>query len=352
MTLWLVRSGKYGERETLALDSGLAVIGWDTMPDLSTLKPRDELGAVLEVTFPDEKGKTLSNWESQLWPFAQMMAKGDLVVMPLKTRSAVAIGRVAGPYTYRTDLGEAHHTRPVEWLTEAPRSAFAQDLLYSFGSFMTVCRIHRNDAEARVTSVLNGKGDPALASARPTAAIGSAKNNGPTKDAVATADETAETVDLVQVADDAIRLRIGTAFKGHKLSTLIGAILETQGYRVVVSPAGADGGVDIIAGKGPLGFDPPRLVVQVKSQDAPVDVGVLRELQGVMRQFSAQQGLLVAWGGVTRVLAREAQRLFFEIRIWDDGEVVRALQQSYEHLPEDVQADLPLKRIWVLAEHE
>lgn len=119
-----------------------------------------------------------------------------------------------------------------------------------------------------------------------------------------------------------------------------------------MSPPGADGGVDIVAGRGPFGFDAPRLVVQVKSQDAPVDVSVLRELQGVMRQFSAEQGLLVAWGGVTKALAKEAQRLFFEIRIWDAGEVVRTLQHSYENLPEEVQADLPLKRIWVLAEHE
>ncbi len=352
MTLWLVRSGKYGEREALALDNGLAVIGWDAMPDLAALKVREELSAALQDTYPDEKGKTLSNWESQLWPFAHMMAKGDLVVMPLKTRAAIAIGRVAGPYAYRTDLGEARHTRPVEWVTEAPRSAFAQDLLYSFGSFMTVCRVHRNDAEARVASVLNGKGDSALSSQRPTTAISGLKSNGASKEAVATADEAAAAVDLVEVADDAIRLKIGTIFKGHKLSTLIGAILETHGYRVVVSPPGADGGVDIAAGKGPLGFDPPRLVVQVKSQDAPVDVGVLRELQGVMRQFSAEQGLLVAWGGVTKALAKEAQRLFFEIRIWDAGEVVRALQQNYEHLSEEVQADLPLKRIWALAEHD
>jgi restriction system protein len=105
-----------------------------------------------------------------------------------------------------------------------------------------------------------------------------------------------------------------------------------------------------IAGKGPLGFDPTRLVVQVKSQDSAVDVTVLREPQGVMRQFAAEQGLLIAWGCATKALAKEAQRLFFEIRIWDAGDVVRAVQQSYEHLAEDVQADLRLKRIWVLAD--
>ncbi len=272
------------------------------------------------------------------------------MVMPLKTRAVIAIGHVTGPYAYRTDLGEAQrHTRSVEWVKEVPRNAFAQDLLYSFGSFMTVCRVQRNDAEARVVAVLAGKSDPALSS---RFAVGNSGSKVPAslKEAVASADDTATAVDLTEVADDAIRLKIGTTFKGHKLSTLIGAMLETQGYRVVISPPGADGGVDIVAGKGPLGFDPPRLVVQVKSQDSAVDVGVLRELQGVMRQFSAQQGLLVAWGGVTKPLAKEAQRLFFEIRIWEADDVVKALQQSYDQLSEEIQADLPLKRIWVLAD--
>jgi len=316
------------------------------MADLSIFKSREELAAALAATYPEEKGKTLSNWESQLWPFAQMMVPGDLVVMPRKTRASIAIGRVTGAYVYRTDVGEAHHTRPVEWITEAPRSAFSQDLLYSFGSFMTVCRIQRNDAEARVAAVASGKSDP-LQSKGGASSANSALD---VREIVASADDSPATIDLVEVADDAIRAKIAAEFKGHKLSTLIGAILATQGYHVVVSPPGADGGVDIVAGRGGLGFDPPRLVVQVKSQDAPVDVGVLRELQGVMRQFSAEQGLLVAWGGVTKALAKEAQRLFFEIRIWDGNEVVRALQQCYERLPEMVQADLPLKRIWVLAE--
>ena len=35
MTLWLVRAGKHGEREELALENDIAVIGWDELPDLS-----------------------------------------------------------------------------------------------------------------------------------------------------------------------------------------------------------------------------------------------------------------------------------------------------------------------------
>lgn len=83
-----------------------------------------------------------------------------------------------------------------------------------------------------------------------------------------------------------------------------------------------------------------------------MDVSVLRELQGVMSQFGASQGLLVTWGGTTKALNREAQRLFFAIRIWDSGDIIRALQEGYEQLPETVKADLPLKRIWTLAEDD
>lgn len=78
----------------------------------------------------------------------------------------------------------------------------------------------------------------------------------------------------------------------------------------------------------------------------------LRELQGVMSQFNASQGLLVAWGGVTKALNREAQRLFFAIRIWNSGDIIRALQEGYEQLSDVVKADLPMKRIWTLAEDD
>lgn len=347
MTLWGIRSGKYGERETFALENNLAVIGWEAMPDFSTVKDREQLRELLEITYPDEKRKTLMNWESQLWPFYKGMTIGEPIVMPLKHRSAFAIGRIAGPYEYQIHGGEGVHARRVDWVKEVPRDALAQDLRFSFGAFLTVFQVYRNDAEPRITAILAGRPDPAFSSQKIfSPAVKSAPSDAPA------AEEDLAGFQLSQIAEDAIRAKIGSVFKGHKLSTLVGAILETQGYRVVVSPPGADGGVDIVAGKGALGFEGPRLVVQVKSQDAPVDVSVLRELRGVMSQFKAEQGLLVAWGGVTKALAREAQRLFFEIRIWDAGEVVRALQHSYDQVSEELQSDLPLKKIWVLADQE
>ena len=64
-----------------------------------------------------------------------------------------------------------------------------------------------------------------------------------------------------------------------------------------------------------MGFESPRLCVQVKSGDLPSDVKVLRELQGVMKNYQAEQELIVSWGGFKGTVYKEARRLFFEIRL-------------------------------------
>jgi restriction system protein len=218
----------------------------------------------------------------------------------------------------------------VKWLKEVPRSAFDQDLLYSFGAFMTVCRIQRGQAEERIRAVVeNG-----AARTGPTASEESSDYTAPP--------------DLEQSALDQIREYVGRKFRGHELATLVGAVLEAQGYKLQISLEGPDGGIDIIAGRGALGFERPRLAVQVKSGDAPVDVKILRELQGVMKNFGADQGLVVAWGGYRQSVPREAARLFFEIRLWDSDDLISMVQAHYEALPEAIRSELPLKRIWTL----
>jgi len=90
----------------------------------------------------------------------------------------------------------------------------------------------------------------------------------------------------------------------------------------------------------------------VKSGDAPVDVKVVRELRGTMSNFGADHGLLVAWGGYKSSVPRGANRLFFEVRLWDADNLVKALLNVYERLPDSPQAELPLNRIWVLVPEE
>ena len=141
---------------------------------------------------------------------------------------------------------------------------------------------------------------------------------------------------------------IGTKFKGHDLARLVDAILHAQGYVTKKSPPGPDGGVDILASAGSLGFDKPRVCVQVKSSSSPVDVKILRELQGVMQKVRAEQGLLVSWGGFNNPCIQEARDAFFSIRLWDQGDLLGAVFQYYERFDDELRAELPLKKIWAL----
>ncbi len=336
MAVWLVRAGRYGQREALALQEGLAVIGWEELPDLSGIASREQLEALCLKVYKDAKANTITNWVGQLWAFLRGITPGDLIVLPLKSRSAIAVGRVVGPYRFRTDLPEdVKHTRPVEWIRkDIPRSAVDQDLRYSLGAFMTVCRIQRNNAEERIKAILEGKAAPRPVTSMP------ADDEG--------AEELAALQDVERTAKDQIQDHIAKKFAGHGLARLVDAVLRAQGYQTEVSPPGADGGVDIIAGRGPLGFDPPRLCVQVKSGNDSSDVKTIRELQGVLKRFGAEQGLFVSWGGFKQSVPKEARQLFFEIRLWDADDLLEALLQHYDQLPADLQAELPLKRIWTL----
>jgi restriction system protein len=339
MTLWMVRSGKYGERENFAIEKDVAVIGWDELPDLSGVKTREQLQELLEKTYPDQKRKTLINWESQIWPFLNVMEEKDIIAMPLKFRPSIVFGLINGPYVYRKDFPEnSRHTREVNWINEIPRNQLDQDLLFSFGAFMTVCRIYRNNAEERITKLLETLNQ----SAEKQESLSQNEE----------VDAEPSELNIEEMATDNIRKFIIRNFRGHELTRLVGAILQAQGYTINISPPGADGGVDIIAGKGLLGFDHPRLVVQVKSSDNPVDVKIVRELQGVMKNFQADHGLLVSWGGFTGAVPKETATKFFEIRLWNSDDLIQMIQTHYDAISEDMKADLPMKRIWMLVPEE
>jgi restriction system protein len=256
LSVWLIRGGKHGEREETDLNNNVAAIGWVEMPDMSSINSKEELKDLYMKTYPDKKKMAAANHIGQLWTLLKRIKIGDLIVMPSKLRASIAIGKVTGSYRYRTDL--TRHTILVEWLkTNIPRTAFDQDLLYSMGAFMTVFQIKRNYAENRIKRVMNGKVDSDKSSI-----IIDNPNFGD------------EDVDIETLARDQIVDFVNRKFKGHDLSRLVEAVLQAQGYITEFSKPGPDGGVDILAGTGPMGFEEPRICVQVKSSQSPADVTI------------------------------------------------------------------------------
>jgi restriction system protein len=98
---------------------------------------------------------------------------------------------------------------------------------------MTVCQIQRNNAEERIRALIEGKPMPQLAL--------------PKNGDEAVEDEPNVPLDLDQYASDQIRSYIGKKFRGHELTRLATEVPSAQGYKVLMSPVGPDGGIDIIA---------------------------------------------------------------------------------------------------------
>lgn len=344
MAIWLIRAGSHGEYEQKFIQENRVYVTWDGLDiDLGKLKQRADLTAAMTERYPDTKPKAVMNWVSQIWPFAHEIKKGDLVVLPLKSQPAIYIGEVTGDYQTAPDgPNPYYHWRAVKWVGEAvPRANFGKDLLFTFGAFLTICRVQRNNAEQRIAAMrANGWKPETIAAAT--------KATTPTP----ATDDAAGDTDLEELARDQIAQLISARFKGHGLTRLVEAILKAQGYTTYRSPEGADGGADILAGAGPLGFGAPRLCVEVKSESSPIDRPTVDKLLGAMTKFNADEGLFVSWSGFKGNVQKELSTQFFRLRLWTQRELLEQLFELYDRLDDDLKAELPLKRIWMVAAQE
>jgi restriction system protein len=340
MRSWLVRSGRDGSNDNFCLSENYVLIGWSSLGDLTGLNDRESIQKELERAYPQDGVNTIRAYTAQVYAFVSSIQTGDLVVLPLKSTKQIAIGKVVGDYTYDAS-GEPgrRHLRKVEWLaTDVARTAIHQDLLATLGAFMTVCEVSRNGALQRLEVIAAKRQDPGYTGLTKMPASGG------------TTDSTLEIseVDLNENAADRILSRISEIFAGHGLAKLVAAILETEGFVCEVSPEGPDGGIDIFAGRGPLGLDAPRLLVQVKSGSSAIDAPTVRQLHGVISTHGGDQGLLVAWGGINKIAQKELTTQKFNLRVWDANDVLDRVTKNYSMLPEEIRVKLPLRQIWIL----
>ena len=347
MRAWIVRAGRAGEREEWALTNSLAGGGFSDIPDLTGATTRDEVKAIVGAAFPSKTPGFVNNFAAQLWALRARIEDGDLVVMPRKHVGTIAIGVAKGGYRYVDDPDSSkRHAIGVEWSrSDIPRSVIKQDLLHSLGAFLTVCEVSRNEAVPRLQAVLASGQDP-----------GSLEGADQVVAAVSGGDETLDASSAPVELETAARLRISTfireEFAGHPMARIVAEILEADGYVCTVAEPGADGGADIVAGRGPLGLDPPWLVVQVKSEPTPVGDDVVQKLLGAMTRFKANQALLVAPGGLTSPARHRLANEPFTVRIWDEDELLDNLLRVYDKLSDEFRTQLPLKSVWVLVEGE
>lgn len=342
MSIWLIRAGSHGEYEQKFFQESRVYVTFDGLDvNLANLRDRADLVAAMTQRYPDAKPRAIIHWASQVWPFAHEIKQGDLVVQPLKTQRAIRVGEISGEYLFEPGGPNPYfHWRSVRWIAEAvPRNHFGRDLLNTFGAFMAICRVQTNNAEARILAMrANGWKPEMLAEV--------------IKFTPPIIDGNPVDTDLEEAARDQIAQLIVARFKGHGLTRLVEGILRAQGYTTYRSPEGADGGADILAGAGPLGFGAPRLCVEVKSESTQIDRPTVDKLLGAVSKFGAQEGLFVSWSGFKPNVQKELAASFFRVRLWTQKELLEALFANYDHLDDELKAELPLKRIWTVAAQE
>jgi restriction system protein len=334
MAIWLCRAGKHGEYENKFFEDNRIYCTWDGVNlSLKSFSERTELHAFFMSQREDVKSKTATNWVSQVWPFAYEMKKDDWVMLPSKVKPVIHIGKITGEYSFDKDAVDPfYHYRPVDWFKkDVPKSLFDQDILYSLGAFMTICRIKQED---RIKSIVTITKNEKL------------KNS--------TSVETQELIETIPQRDieldafDDIRDLLIRKFKGHEMAKVIASILRAKGFVTHVSSEGPDKGVDILAAQGALGFDSPKICVQIKTTNEPVDRPTLDQLIGTMSNFKADYGLLVSWSGFKNSVINEKTNQFFKVRFWTHKEIVDEFLANYEKLDDEIKLEIPLKRIWVV----
>ncbi len=342
MTVWTIRGGRTGEYENAFLEQGVVSVGFGLNRSAEDFTDREEMRV-----HSDSRSQA-----DQLWRFYQDVAIGDLVVVPRKTTREIAVGRISGPYAYRPEIvgAGAPHVREVEWqITNIPRSHFDRDLLNSFGSLMTISRPGAPNAEARIARVANAFLENDSIQEPATTPVGyteSAEYDGYGES------QTFDEIDIDQAIRDRIVARLRQKFSGTRLEYLVASILKASGYVVLQTRKGTDGGVDVLAGKGDMGFGEPRLCVQVKARTSTASLEEYDRLQGNIASFRAQHGLFVSLGGFTKPVHDRNEQSFFVIRLWGPEELAQQLLDSYDSLPQDIRADIPLETVRMLRETE
>lgn len=325
VTVWGIHAGRTGDADSLFLKKNVIAIGWDKIGDPSAIEPdRESIKAKVVEVYPETKPGALPLTAGQIYRFIHEPKIGDVVIYPSKRERQIHIGIIEGDHKYNPTLSAGYpNIRPVKWMKQFPRTYFTQGALYEIGSAMSFFQVKTYADEFLA----------ALA--------------GETK--LIEKDEEDETVayvvgEIEQNTRDFILKRLSQQLKGHPFAHFIGHLLEKMGYQTRISPEGPDGGIDIIAHKDELGFEPPIIKVQVKCVDGSIGDPVVSSLYGKIG--AGEFGLFITIGTFTKQAVNFAVSKS-NLRLIDGDELIELVLQHYEELDSRYKGVIPLQRVYI-----
>lgn len=335
-TIWCIHNDVESSR---VVDRGYVSIGWHLLPNLTTISDdRSTMREAVAQVYPHAKPGAIPVWAGMMLRFAYRMQIGDLVIAPNKTDSTLNFGRVSSDYEYIND-GRIHpHVRRVTWLkTGVARSLFSQAALYEVGGALTLFQVRAHAEE--FLRFLAADSDEAFAE---QVASPSAPNEEAVEHAVAE-DPNAERIH--QFTRDFIASRLLTEISHEAFEHFTADLLRCMGYQARVTQYSADGGVDVIAHKDPLGLEPPIIKVQCKHTAATQGKPEVQRLIGTLAPNEV--GLFVTLGSYSRE-ARDLERERQTLRLFSGSDITDLVLEHYANLPAQWRDLLPLRPVLVV----
>lgn len=308
--------------QSLFLKENKIAIGWKDMGDLSLIPAtRDGFKAKYVETYPDAKKGSVATCAGMLFRFVNEVQVGDYVVYPSKNDRMINIGEVTGEYEYNPSQPIYVQQHAVKWLKHLPRTSFSQGALYEIGSVLAFFSVKKYSDE--FLAALDKGFKAVVAENEEDDTIG------------ATAD------DIIESTKDFILKELSRNLKGYALEEFVADLLRVMGYRTTVSAQGGDSGIDITAYKDEL---PPRILVQVKSQDSDIKETTIQSLKGAMRE--GDYGLFVTLSHYTKNAQKYLENTPI-IRGINGDELVDLILKYYDGLEDKYKRMIPLKMVYI-----
>lgn len=316
--------GIHAQDDNLFLHDNVIAIGWSSMGDLSALESsRDAYKAKYIEAYPDTKKGSVASGAGMLYRFTHEVQIGDYVVFPSKSDRQINIGIIEGEYTYNPGSTEYVQQRKVKWIKHLPRTAFSQGALYELGSAMSFFMV-KNYVDEYLAAL-----DPSFKKASFISDTDEDESVGATAE------------DIIETTKDFILKELSRNLKGYDLEEFVADLLNAMGYRTTVSNHGGDSGIDITAYKDEL---PPRILVQVKSQDGDIKETTIQSLKGAMRE--GDYGLFITLSNYTKNAQKYLESTPI-IRGINGTELVDLILKYYDSIADKYQKMIPLKKVYI-----
>lgn len=311
--------------ELRPIESGYISIGWASLGNLQHIKKsREAFKAAVSNKYPDFKVGAVPIHAGTLYKFVHEIKSGDLIVYPSKPNRMVNLGTVVGEYFYASDNDSGFpNRRRVNWIKAIPRAEFSQNALHEIGSAVTLFQI-KNNAEEFLSAF---EGKPFA-----TEAVD--------EETVEAASAAAE-----DITEDFVIKRLKSKLDPYQFEAFVAHLLERMGYHARVTQRSGDGGVDIIAHKDELGFEPPLIKVQCKQTLNTIGQPDVAQLYGHV-EVSREHGLFITLGEYS-AQARQFERSKHNLRLLNGEEFVALIYNHYDRFEPRYQMLLPLKKAFV-----